>query len=124
MTVVAMPLVAENTIAPVSAVQGSLPARSDHPVQTSTTGSPSMKTLRAPPPKRRPGNSSANTLTTCAKCGRAAPDTPRGRPSPVTRSDAITELKLSVRQNPLAWNPGERVTKDSESQRGVQHHDR
>lgn len=34
--------VAENTIAPVSAVQGTLPCRSDHPVQTSTTWRPSI----------------------------------------------------------------------------------
>ena len=34
-----MPLVAENTIAPVSAVQNWVPRRSDQPVQTSTTGS-------------------------------------------------------------------------------------
>jgi hypothetical protein len=42
MTVEATPLVAENTMAPVSAVQRRVPARSDHPVHTSTTGTPSM----------------------------------------------------------------------------------
>ncbi len=41
MTVEAMPLVAENTMAPVSAVQCVVPRRSDQPVHTSTTGSPS-----------------------------------------------------------------------------------
>ncbi len=40
MTVEAMPLVTDHTIAPVSAVQYSVPRRSAYPVQTSTTGSP------------------------------------------------------------------------------------
>src|SRR6478672_10853102 len=53
MTVAATPFVAENTIAPVSTVHGCSPVRSDQPVQTSTTGRPSMNTESAPRPSRR-----------------------------------------------------------------------
>ncbi len=63
MTVEATPLVAENTIAPVSAFQCRFPRRSDQPVQTSTTGSPSRYTASAPPPKRRHGNICAKART-------------------------------------------------------------
>ena len=73
MTVEAMPLVAEKTMAPVSAVQYSVPRRSAYPVQTSTTGSPSRYTQSAPPPNRRPGNSCENARTVQAKFGSAAP---------------------------------------------------
>ena len=67
MTVDASALVAENTIAPVSADHRTSPFRSDHPVQTSTTGLPSMYTDSAPPPNRRPGNSWVNNRTTPEK---------------------------------------------------------
>jgi hypothetical protein len=73
MTVAATPFVAENTIEPVSTVHGCSPARSDQPVQTSTTGRPSMYTESAPPPNRLPGNRPANTRTTLANRESAAP---------------------------------------------------
>src|SRR5579875_4053732 len=102
MTVEAMPLVAENTIGAVSADHGTRPRRSDHPVQTSTTDSPSRYTASAPPPNRRPGNMLAKLRTAQAKGGSAAPRTPLGsidRRLPTTSSFIPSNLPTASANN-------------------------
>ena len=92
MTVEASPLVTEKTIAPVSAVQYSVPRRSAYPVQMSTTGSPCRYTASAPPPYRRPGNNCENARAVQAKLESAAPWIPCG--SATLHSRSLTPVTM------------------------------
>src|SRR5689334_2860346 len=95
MTVEATPLVVEKLSASVSGVHGRVCARSAQPVQRSSTVSPFMRTVSAPPPRPRV-TSFPNASAAGPNAGVTVPRTSGGRGSCVVVATVPNDRSADV----------------------------